>query len=44
MKSVELDFATKNIAFINLAFTNPSNLLIVYNYTAFLVEISNSFK
>jgi len=41
---VELDFAAKDIAFADLAFANLSDLLIAYNYTAFLVEISNSFK
>jgi len=44
MKGAELDFAAKDIAFTDLAFANPSDLLTAYNYTASLVEMSDSFK
>jgi len=44
MKGVELDFAAKDIAFADLAFANPGDLPIAYNYTASLVEMSDSFK
>jgi len=44
MKGAELDFAAKDIAFADLAFANPSDLPTAYNYTASLVEMSDSFK
>ena len=39
VKDLKLDFAPKDIAFIDLAFANFSNLPIVYNYIATLVEM-----
>ena len=44
VKDPKLDFTPKDIAFVDLAFANFSNLPIVYNYTTTLVEILDSFK
>jgi len=43
-EDAELDFATKDIVFADLAFINIANLLMVYNYLATLVEMLDSFK
>jgi len=44
IRNVKLDFVTKDIAFVDLAFANVANLFMVYNYLATLVEMLNSFK
>jgi hypothetical protein len=44
VKDLELDFTPKDIAFVDLAFANFGNLPTVYNYTATLVEMLDSFK
>jgi hypothetical protein len=44
VKDPELDFAPKDIAFADLAFANLGDLPTAYNYTATLVEMSDSFK
>ena len=44
VKDPKLDFTSKDIAFIDLAFANFSDLPTVYNYTATLMEISDNFK
>ena len=44
MEGAELDFAAEDIAFADLAFANPGDLPTAYNYTASLVEMSDSFK
>jgi hypothetical protein len=44
VKDLKLDFTHKDIAFIDLAFTNLRDLSIVYNYIATLVEMLDSFK
>jgi hypothetical protein len=44
VKDPELDFAPKDIAFADLAFANLADLPTAYNYTATLVEMSDSFK
>ena len=44
VKDLELDFTPKDIAFVDLAFANFSNLPIVYNYIVTLVEMLDNFK
>jgi hypothetical protein len=44
IKDLELDFTPKDIAFVDLAYANFSDLPTVYNYTATLVEMSDSFR
>ena len=44
VKDPKLDFAPKDIAFVDLAFANFGNLPTVYNYIATLVEMLDSFK
>ena len=44
VKDPELDFAPKDTAFTDLAFANLVDLPTTYNYTATLVEMSDSFK
>ena len=44
VKDPKLDFTPKDIAFIDLAFANFSNLSTAYNYIATLVEMLDSFK